>query len=154
MCGGTSWSRPHAALTERNWKVSPTRRHYVAVRSARQTGAVKIEIATDDFLRAIPTETCAATPDSLDDLLAESVTHLVRPRTPAAAHVQLQDDSDFIGEILWADAAFIKMRSPDGSEVAIPKRRIQRVYSRDRAATTTLPTIMTPAAAELAANLS
>ena len=102
----------------------------LAVRRARLSNHERVEITMDDFIEGIPRQARETGLGYLDALLVESVAHLARPRGKVEGRIELQDGSELVGELIWADAAFIKLRTAtDNDEVLIPKGRVRRVQS-------------------------
>jgi hypothetical protein len=112
----------------------------LAVRRARQAGHDRVEIEMKDFIEGIPRQTREKDLGGLEALLVESVSHLTRASGKVEGRFEMQDGSELIGEVLWADAAFIKLRSAaDNAELLIPKRHVRRLHSFSSAPPTAMP---------------
>jgi hypothetical protein len=59
---------------------------------------------------------------------------MARPTGKAIARISRRDASDIIGEIVWADAAFIKVRDlEDETEILVSKYQIVNIEALDGA---------------------
>lgn len=121
----------------------------LAVRRARKSDQDRVEIARDDFIQGIPRQTRETGLGSFDALLVESVSHLARPRGKAEVCIEMPDGTELVGEVIWADAAFIKLRTTaDNVEVLIPKRGVRRLRSMSTTELAAIPDLQTPSWAE------
>jgi len=70
--------------------------------------------------------------DSVDAILIGSTSQVSRPPGRARARITLRDGAAVAGEILWANAEFVKVRQEGSSgEVTIPKLQVQSIVSLD-----------------------
>ena len=105
----------------------------LAVRRASQDNEKDVRLSRRDFSRAIAAARSDAQEfNKLDTLLIESVTQMARPTGKAIARISRRDASDIIGEIVWADAAFIKVRDlEDETEMLVSKCQIVNIEALD-----------------------
>ena len=105
----------------------------LAVRRASQDNEKGVRLSRRDFSRAIAAARSDAQEfNKLDTLLIESVTQMARPTGKAIARISRRDASDIIGEIVWADAAFIKVRDlEDETEILVSKYQIVNIEALD-----------------------
>jgi ATP-dependent metalloprotease FtsH len=101
----------------------------LAVRRARRAQSDVVSVTNDDFQQAMrPHGTNAGLFDRLDTVLIESVAHLAQPKGAAITRVVLDDGSEVTGHVVWADAAFMKIRQPEtGEEAIVLKQRIRHI---------------------------
>jgi AAA+ superfamily predicted ATPase len=103
----------------------------LAVRRTRKerNGTTRIELS--DVLDALkPSESGALTFDKLDSVLVESATQLTQPTGQAHVRLSLVEDTVVEGKVVWANAAFIKIRSAsDGVEVIVPKHQVKTIQT-------------------------
>ncbi|NQT39121.1 MAG: ATP-dependent metallopeptidase FtsH/Yme1/Tma family protein [Planctomycetes bacterium] len=98
----------------------------LAVRRSGDDGAPP-RIRQDDFLQALrPLQLQRQLFDKLDAVLVESATQLAEPTGRAVVRLTLRDRSIVEGEVLWADATFVKVHC-DGSATIVSKAQIQKV---------------------------
>lgn len=99
----------------------------LAVRRARQSTETKAVISQVDFVRAIgPIRSDRSELDQLETLLIDSVNQLARPTGDAIARISVRGGSDFVGQVVWADASFIKLKGlVDDEETIIAKQLIE-----------------------------
>ncbi|MBN1911569.1 MAG: AAA family ATPase [Pirellulales bacterium] len=98
----------------------------LAVRRARAADNQRIEVTMADFERALrPSGGVSPIFNTVDALLIESTTQLAEPIGKAVVRVSL-DGHAIEGELVWADAHFLKIRSPQG-EVVVPKAQVERI---------------------------
>ena len=95
----------------------------------RNSDSVDVEapiVTMYDFERALkPLESQARRFSCLDSVLIESVTQLAEPTNLARVCVQLKDGGEISGEVIWIDAAFMKLRSFESEkDILIPKVQI------------------------------
>ena len=100
----------------------------LAVRRSRQD-STEPTITRDDFRRALrPRDEQNRLFDRLDAVLIESTSQLAEPTGRAVVRVHLKDDSILEGDVLWADATFIKLRTRDGDAgILVPKAQVMRL---------------------------
>jgi cell division protease FtsH len=97
----------------------------LAVRRAVKTGQVP-QLEMDDFRNALSrTAEQARIFNRLDAVLIESNTQLAEPTGRAVVRVSFDHDA-LEGEVVWADAKFLKIRTAAG-EVLVPKEQIQQM---------------------------
>ncbi len=98
----------------------------LAVRRSRSDGAPP-RIRQDDFLQALrPLQLQRQLFDKLDAVLVESATQLAEPTGRAVVRMTLRDQTIVEGEVVWADATFVKVHC-DGSATIVSKTQIQKV---------------------------
>jgi cell division protease FtsH len=104
----------------------------IAVRRSR-AGAIAVRILQEDFLHALrPEMNQDQRFNKLDSLLIESATQLAEPTGTARVRLRLLDAPPVEGEVVWADASFLKIRSDGGErDVIIAKRQIQQLEVLD-----------------------
>jgi len=99
----------------------------LAMRRAR-SGQGEALVEASDFQQA---KTALSTKSDLfnaaDALLIESATQLAESTSPAYVQITLGKGGQISGRLLWADAAFLKLRLEDGSELVTPKIQIQKI---------------------------
>jgi cell division protease FtsH len=97
-----------------------------AVRRRKARGVVAVrdeDLATAwDAVRAQP-----AGLTGLDRALAGSAWQLVRPEAPLTLRIALAEGRVVVGELLWADGVYVKLRAADGQEVAVAKSQIATI---------------------------
>ncbi len=102
----------------------------LAVRRARADGAGQLEIRQADFVRALHPAAggFARRFDQVDALLIESSTRLTQPTGRALVRLTLVEGAVVEGELIWADAVFVKLRSENGGGARIvPKLQIKSI---------------------------
>ena len=103
----------------------------LAVRRTRKerNGTTRIELG--DVLDALrPSESRALTFDKLDSVLVESATQLAQPTGQAHVRLSLVEDTVVEGKVVWANAAFIKIRSDsDGVDMIVPKHQVKTIQT-------------------------
>ena len=104
-----------------------------AVRRARQSENEQVVLFRGDFLQALePTDSQKKRFTKLDAVLIESATQLAEPTGQAWVRIHLSESGCVEGQVVWADACFIKVRkSCDEAEVLIPKIQIQTIEVLD-----------------------
>ncbi len=114
--------RASAALV---WKTFATKRLSGRSRSKREANSVRI--TREDFVRAMGTELGQDQRfNKLDSLLIESATQLAEPTGTARVRLSLFDGTTVKGDVIWADAAFLKIRNSNGDpDLVVAKRQIQ-----------------------------
>jgi cell division protease FtsH len=102
-----------------------------AVRRLRDTPEANVDISADDFATALETlRPKARTFDRLDELLVEANTQVARPNGPAVVRLTMTDGAVQEGEVVWADAAFIKILNVETRAATIvPKRHVIRLVA-------------------------
>jgi ATP-dependent metalloprotease FtsH len=105
----------------------------LAVRRSRETNTSAVLITQEDFLRALrPGMSQDQRFNKLDSLLIESATQLAEPTGTARVRLRLLDAPPVEGEVVWADASFLKIRSSDGEpDVVVAKCQIQQMEVLD-----------------------
>ncbi len=106
----------------------------LAVRRCRREGGDPVLRAADfdEVLR--PSETRPLRFDHVDALLIESTTQLSRPVGRARVRLTLRQGSVVEGELVWADAAFVKLHDEGGSgDTIVPKAQIETLETLDGA---------------------
>ena len=104
----------------------------LAVRRAKhETGPIRV--TQDDFLKAMrPGATQDQRFNKLDSLMIESATQLAEPTGVARVRVRLLDAAPVEGEVVWADATFLKLRRGGAeSDLIVAKRQIQQLEVLD-----------------------
>jgi len=101
----------------------------LAVRRSRHDPGGAIRITHDDFGRAMRG---GADRDQrfnkLDSLMIESAAQLAEPTGRAHVRICLLDGSPVEGDVVWADATFLKIRRGDGkADLIVAKRQIQQL---------------------------
>ena len=101
----------------------------LAVRRAHHGDGGVPPVSLNDFMRAMePTESRASLFNKLDAVLIESTTQVSEPTGRAVVRMTLQDGTIVEGEVVWADASFIKVRRvSDGADVVVPKSQVQKL---------------------------
>jgi cell division protease FtsH len=103
----------------------------LAVRRCRAAGA-EPRIESADFERALdPRAHAGRRFDSLDALLIESTTQLSQPNGRARVRLTLDEGAIVEGELVWADAAWLKVRGEAGSETVVRKSSIKSLEALD-----------------------
>lgn len=101
----------------------------LAVRRSKHEPGRPIRITQDDFLRAMRSGTAQDQRfNKLDSLMIESAAQLAEPTGRARVRIRLLDASPLDGDVVWADATFVKIR-PGGGEpdLIVAKRQIQQL---------------------------
>ena len=101
----------------------------LAVRRAKQENSPAVRITRDDFLRVIQSSlTHDQRFSKVDTVLIESATQLAEPTGVAHVRLQVLDGAPVEGDVVWADASFVKIRNRKGDpDVLVAKRHIQQV---------------------------
>ena len=96
-------------------------------RSKREANSVRI--TREDFVRAMGTELGQDQRfNKLDSLLIESATQLAEPTGTARVRLSLLDGTTVKGDVVWADAAFLKIRNSNGDpDLVVAKRQVQQL---------------------------
>jgi len=100
----------------------------LAVRRALDAGdGARVEITAEYLGRALATRSDRElTFDRLDMILVESASQMSEVTGRARARLVLADGTRIEGEVVWADATFVKVRTDDDSRV-IAKRQIVHI---------------------------
>jgi cell division protease FtsH len=103
----------------------------LAVRRACRENDPAPRIRSDDFRQALRAAAAGdRTYNKLDAVLIESNTQLAEPTGKAVVRVTMVDGAAVEGEIVWADASFLKIRSlDDETDSVLAKSRIHQVQS-------------------------
>ena len=97
----------------------------LAVRRARESDAEAV-VQEEDFAAAmIPTEQHSGRFDRVDSLIIESTTQLSQATGRACVRICLMEGTAVEGELVWADAGFLKVLAADGSSRIVPKNMIK-----------------------------
>ncbi len=101
----------------------------LAVRRARTAGEQEIVIEMQDFNRALePAQARTSRFTQLDSAIIESASQLAQPTGKAIVRLELREGTLVEGELVWADATFIKVRNvADATETIIPKYQVQKL---------------------------
>jgi cell division protease FtsH len=101
-----------------------------AVRRASQENGDPPKLRMDDFRRAIQAAAAhSRTYDKLDAVLIESNTQLAEPTGRAVVRVRMVDEAIIEGEVVWANASFLKLREKGGSDIVLAKSQIHQIAS-------------------------
>jgi ATP-dependent Zn protease len=100
----------------------------LAVRRSRSNGGEASTIQRQDFAGAL----AARSPvdprfDRLDAALIESVSQLTQPTGRALVRAVVEGGDVVEGEVLWVDAAFVKIRGQDGKATLLTKQKIVKL---------------------------
>jgi len=102
-----------------------------AVRRARRRAegdaSATDRIGVEDLEYVLASGSRAGRFDRVDALLIESTTQLAQPTGRAVVRVKLDDGDTVEGELVWADAGFLKLRAEHGAETIIPKLRVKTI---------------------------
>jgi cell division protease FtsH len=101
----------------------------LAIRRARQSAEKTVVVSQTDFVRALePIRSGRPEYDQLETLLIDSVSHVTRPAGDAIARISVRGASDVVGQVVWADAAFIKLKDlAADDETIIAKQLIESI---------------------------
>jgi cell division protease FtsH len=104
----------------------------LAVRRARQAGGEPV-LGPEDFEQALrPSRERAQRFDQLDALLIESTSQLSQPSGRARVRLTLREGSVVEGDLVWADASFVKLRREgEAGDTIVPKRQIKTLEPLD-----------------------
>jgi cell division protease FtsH len=101
----------------------------LAVRRARRGGDGaddKVVVTAADFDAALASSGSPTRFDRVDALLIESTTQLAQPTGRAVVRATLLDGSVLEGELVWADASYLKLRGESpGTERIVAKSQVQ-----------------------------
>jgi cell division protease FtsH len=99
-----------------------------AVRHVRATNGHPPKIGMADFRRAMKLPTANQRFNTLEALLVESASQLAQPTGKVVVRLTLREGTVVEGEVSWADASFIKVRTVmDDTEVIVPKAQVTKV---------------------------
>jgi cell division protease FtsH len=100
-----------------------------AVRRVRDDDDSDVTIAEEDFLAALdPKASMTNRFDQVDSLLIESTTQLSQPTGGAIVRLTLHEGTVVEGELVWANAAFVKLRTDERrSATIVPKVQIKTI---------------------------
>jgi cell division protease FtsH len=104
----------------------------LAVRRARQQGENEIAVDADDFMQALVPR--AAEQESfsvVDALLVESTTQLARAKGRGLVRIEQAEGGTVTGELLWADAMFLKLRDAEGRSTVLSKALVKSLEVLD-----------------------
>jgi len=104
----------------------------LAVRRARSDEGEPL-VLRGDFERALAPDTAGRLRfDQVDAALIESTTQLSQPTGCARVRLTLREGRQLEGELVWADAAFVKVNlGEDGEHAIVPKFQIERLEALD-----------------------
>jgi cell division protease FtsH len=103
----------------------------LAVRRCNGSGS-PVRITREDFIRAMrPVVTQDFRFNKLDSLMIESATQLAEPTGTARVRLRLTDSPPIEGDVVWADATFLKIRRPGESDLIVAKRQVQQLEVLD-----------------------
>ena len=104
----------------------------LAVRRSKNESGTTLRITRDDFVRAMrPAIHQDQRFNKLDSLMIESATQLAEPTGTARVLLRLKDSPSIEGDVVWADATFLKIRRAGGAEVIVAKRQVQQLEVLD-----------------------
>ncbi len=104
----------------------------LAVRRARDADSEEVVVTSGDFEQGMkPAERSEQRFDRVDALIMESTTQLAQSNGRAQVRVTLLEGECCEGELLWADAMFIKVRGPEGESRLVPKNVIKSLEALD-----------------------
>jgi len=99
----------------------------LALRRARDADGRPAELRMDDFLQALlPPAARSRVFNKLDAVLIESTTQLAEPTGRARVRVVLDGNAAVEGELVWADANFLKIRG-ENAQMIVPKAQVRRI---------------------------
>lgn len=102
-----------------------------AIRRARGAHLGPPEVRMSDFLDALqPANDQKRFFNKLDAVLIESTTQLAEPTGKALLRVVLDGTAAIEGELVWADANFLKIRC-GRAETIVPKAQVRRIEALD-----------------------
>jgi cell division protease FtsH len=104
----------------------------LAVRRARSDAGEPL-VRRDDFERALAPDTAGRLRfDQVDAALIESTTQLSQPTGCARVRLTLREGRQLEGDLVWADAAFVKVHlGEDGAHAIVPKFQIEKLEALD-----------------------
>jgi len=100
----------------------------LAVRRSRNEAAAMLRITREDFIRAMrPAISQDQRFNKLDSLMIESATQLAEPTGTARVRLRLNDSPPIEGDVVWADATFLKVRRSGEADLIVAKRQVQQL---------------------------
>jgi cell division protease FtsH len=102
----------------------------LAVRRARNSNGQPVSVGMHDFQTVLKTTRAKSSLfNKLDAVLIESTTQLAEPTGKAVVRITLDENRSVVGEVVWVDAQFIKIRVPgeNRTESIVPKHQIQTI---------------------------
>jgi len=102
----------------------------LAVRRSRKSASkAPTMVVTEDFREAFAAGTTKISPfDRVDSLLIESLSQVSEPTGRAVVRLTLQEGTVVEGEVVWANASLIKLRTiEDPQGVIVPKTQIATI---------------------------
>src|SRR5262245_18059168 len=102
----------------------------LAVRRARGSNGQPVSIASQDFQTILKTTKAKSSLfNKFDAVLIESTTQLAEPTGKAVVRITLDENQSFVGEVVWVDASFIKLRTSgaERAETIVPKHQIRKM---------------------------
>jgi cell division protease FtsH len=104
-----------------------------ALRRTRNKADNAVRISHDDFVCALqPALAADQRFNKLDSILIESASQLAEPTGTARVRVRFSDAPPIEGDVVWADASFLKIRRNHGeTDLIIPKRQVQHLEVLD-----------------------
>lgn len=100
----------------------------LAVRRSKHEAGSAIRITRDDFIRAMrPVVTQDRRFNKLDSLMIESATQLAEPTGTVRVRLCLTDSAPIEGDVVWADATFLKIRRLEEPDRIVAKRQVQQL---------------------------
>lgn len=103
----------------------------IALRRSGDDKAARVTITPHEIEQALkPLNERNRDLTAVDALLIDSAAHHARPSGKARAQIQLRHGAPVVGELLWADGSFIRMREQaTGKELLLAKAQILRIES-------------------------
>ena len=103
----------------------------LAVRRLRDDPDAQVAISREDFQKALDSLRPKKSQfDKLDEVLVEANTQVARPNGKAVVRVTMTDGAVLEGEVVWVDAAFLKILDPDTRAATIvPKRHVIKMLA-------------------------
>jgi len=100
----------------------------LAVRRSHGGDGQPPETSREDYQLALkPSESRTRRFNKVDAVLIESTTQLSEPTGRAVVRITLPEETCVEGEVVWADASFVKIRRDDDSETIVPKARVLKI---------------------------
>ncbi len=98
----------------------------LAVRRARDADSDEVVVTAEDFEAGMkPAMQSEQRFDRVDALIMESTTQLAQSNGRARVRLTLLEGTLLEGELLWADAGFVKLRDAEGAGRLVPKNVIK-----------------------------
>ena len=102
----------------------------LAVRRAGSEPGGAVRITRADFVAAEdPRRLEAGFFDQVDGMLLESTSQLARSPGRAMVCVSLTDGTRVVGELVWADASFLKVRAAEDGGVLVAKSQVKTIQA-------------------------